>query len=551
MYTENESTLVRAHFACPKCSSHDACAEYTDHYHCFSCGSTWYKNEATVTTTERNEQRMIEMIEEGKIREIADRCLTAETCNKFQVRSLVKEHRIQKHFYPYFSRTGEKVAEKVRIVDTKEFYWWGNQRDVALFGAQCQPTTGRFVVVGEGEIDAMTMWQVLGGRSTVVSVPGGCKSFKALKDNYEYLDKFDNIVLCFDGDKAGREAVEKAVMFLPQKKLKLMKLPEELKDPNEFLKAGKVQELTNYFWRAEQYTPKDIVAVSSMYDRLKDFRKTHQYIATPWAGLNDMIQGTRPGQLVVLTAGSGQGKSLYMKTWMMHIVRTTGFRVGGIFLEESPEETVISLMSQVAGKNLKRNDVYDSCTQEELKDYFDQVGADSKIDLFEPASNTEPDYILNKIRYLALARDCKYIILDHATFVAESGEDDIKVMSRLMKNLHELVVELDIVIIAACHTRKTATGQRSAEDGGRISADDMKGSSGIKQYSDIVIALERNSQAEDPIEANTTTIRVLKSRDLGMKGPATRVMYEKDTTRLVGLGLEEVQEEAMELKEDC
>lgn len=542
-----ESELVKAHQPCPDCKSSDALAVYTDHTYCFSCSKRHWNDgrvETDLTPFERRPERMIEIVESGKIREIADRCLTEETCRKFGVRSLVKDHRIQKHFYCYYNKAGEKVAEKTRIVDTKQFFWTGSQDNLQLFGAQCQPTTGRAVVISEGEADCMSLWQALGGRTVCVSVPNGCKSFKAIKDNYEYLDKFDSIVLCMDGDKAGREATEKMVQYLPQKKVKIMRMPEDMKDPNEFLKAGKVQELVNLFWRAEPYTPKDIVNISQMYDRVMDYRKSHQYIPTPWAGLNDMMQGTRPGQVIVLASGSGQGKSLFLKTWMMHIVNTTDAHIGTLYLEETPEETVLSLMSQVAGKNLKKNFIYDACTPEELKEYFDKVGAGARIDLFDPIGDTSSEYICNKIRYMALVRDCKYVVVDHLTYISEAEDDVRRSLDKLMNSLHKIAVELGLVILCACHLRKSANSAKSAEEGSRITLADLKDSSSIYQLADVCLALERNSQDPDPDKANTTLIRLLKNRDFGEKGPATAVFYEKETTRLIEVGLEAASEDA-------
>ena len=65
----------------------------------------------------------------------------------------------------------------------------------------------------------------------------------------------------------------------------------------------------------------------------------------------------------------------------------------------------------------------------------------------------------------------------------------------------------------------------------------------MKQLSDIVIGLERNGQSADPVEANTTKIRVLKDRDFGSKGLAAAVLYDKDTTRLIEKSLEEIEDE--------
>lgn len=544
-----ESVVVKTHQPCPDCGGHDPLTIYTDHTYCFSCNTRHWNDGRTEVDREPFEDRL-ERTEEGKIREIPERCISEETCKKFGVRTLVKDHRIQKHFYTYYNKNGEKAAEKTRFVDTKQFFWSGIHQNLQLFGAQCQPTTGKFVVVTEGEVDCLSLWQTLGGRYTVVSLPDGCTSFKALKESYEYLDKFDSIVLCLDGDKPGRDAVEKAVQFLPQKKVKIMRMPEDLKDPNEFLKAGKTQELVNIFWRAEPYTPKDIVSISTMFDRLLDYRKSHEYIPTPWVGLNEMLQGTRPGQVIVLASGSGQGKSLFLKTWMMHLVNTTNVHIGTLYLEETPEETVISLMSQVAGKNLKRNDVYDGCSMEELRGYFDSVGTGSRIDLFDPIGSTDAEYICNKIRYMAIVRDSKYIVLDHLTYLADAADDTKKTLDRLMNNLHKIAVELGLVILCACHLRKSAVSQKSAEEGSRITLADMKDSSSIYQLSDVCLALERNSQDPDPDKANTTIIRVLKNRDFGEKGVATAVFYEKETTRLIEVGLDSLDSDGMSVLED-
>jgi hypothetical protein len=49
----------------------------------------------------------------------------------------------------------------------------------------------------------------------------------------------------------------------------------------------------------------------------------------------------------------------------------------------------------------------------------------------------------------------------------------------------------------------------------------------------MVLGLERNGQSEDPVERNTTTIRVLKNRFSGETGVAARVLYNNVTGELV------------------
>ena len=47
-----------------------------------------------------------------------------------------------------------------------------------------------------------------------------------------------------------------------------------------------------------------------------------------------------------------------------------------------------------------------------------------------------------------------------------------------------------------------------------------------------MIALERNQQAEDVVEANTTVLRILKNRYTGDTGICCNLFYDKETGRM-------------------
>jgi twinkle protein len=74
---------------------------------------------------------------------------------------------------------------------------------------------------------------------------------------------------------------------------------------------------------------------------------------------------------------------------------------------------------------------------------------------------------------------------------------------------------------------------RGHEEGASTSLAQLRGSGAIAQLSDIVIGLERNGQAEDVIERNTTTIRVLKNRFSGYTGNAGALLYNGSTGRML------------------
>ena len=81
------------------------------------------------------------------------------------------------------------------------------------------------------------------------------------------------------------------------------------------------------------------------------------------------------------------------------------------------------------------------------------------------------------------------------------------------------------------HLRRVA-GNEGHENGVEVNLSHLRGSQSIAQISDCVIALERNQQADDPIESNTTKLRVLKSRYTGDVGLACSLFYDVDTGRL-------------------
>ena len=60
--------------------------------------------------------------------------------------------------------------------------------------------------------------------------------------------------------------------------------------------------------------------------------------------------------------------------------------------------------------------------------------------------------------------------------------------------------------------------QTPFENGGDITINNLRGSGGIKQLSDSIIALSRNQQAETEQERNTTKVSVLKNRYTGETG---------------------------------
>ena len=100
----------------------------------------------------------------------------------------------------------------------------------------------------EGELDAISLSKCFGHKYACVSLPNGAQSaVKAVKANFDYLNGFDEVVICTDMDEAGQNAARAIAEVLPVGKAKIARLP--CKDANEALVEGKVRNSSTPFIR--------------------------------------------------------------------------------------------------------------------------------------------------------------------------------------------------------------------------------------------------------------------------------------------------------------
>ncbi len=109
--------------------------------------------------------------------------------------------------------------------------------------------------------------------------------------------------------------------------------------------------------------------------------------------------------------------------------------------------------------------------------------------------------------------ECKWVVVDHLhMLVSQTVEgDERRSIDSIMHRLRTLVEQTGVGLILVCHLRRI-DGNKGHENGAETSLSHLRGSQSIAQLSDCVVTLERNQQSDDPVEAATTRIRVLKSR---------------------------------------
>ena len=538
----SDSEPVKTHIPCHLCGSSDAGAIYTDgHFHCFSCRQTEHAYDGehaheVVTHMKpthpkprlvHDSSRLDEMLNGLTCGVLADRKISAAVVEKFGVRI---DNVNDRHLYPYRNSDGALTGVKTRYSRNKTFSWDGNGQTV-LFGMHLFPGGGKTITICEGEIDTMAAHQMNGSKWPTVGMPSAT-GVKAVKENLEYLNTFEEIYLAFDNDDAGKRATEDVANLFEPNKCKVVNLAP-LKDVGEYLAEGKVEDYTRRWWNAQPFTPEGIVRGSSLWDLVSTDDDTPS-VEYPYTGLQEMTYGIRVGELVTLTAGSGLGKSAVVRELMYHLLNVTEDNIGCLFLEESTKRSGLGFMSMAANKPLHLPDT--EKTPEELRLAFDQTLGTDRIFLYDSFGSNTLENIIGRVRHMAKAMDCKYIVLDHLSIVVSSQEngDERKAIDEIVTKLRMLIQELRISLIMVSHLRRPQ-GQ-GHEDGAATSLSQLRGSAAIAQLSDMVIGLERNGQHENEVMRNTTTVRVLKNRFSGITGPATYLYYDKTTGRLTEVG---------------
>jgi twinkle protein len=538
-----DSTLIN-HIPCPSCGSQDNLAMYDDgHGYCFSPGCGYHQAKGgEKPITQRKEKMKMDFVTGDRV-PLQKRCLSQDTVNKWDYQiGTFKGKKVQIANYRK-AGSSEVVAQKLRF-SNKDFLFIGDTKQANLFGKHLF-SKGKMIVVTEGEIDAMSVSQAQGNKWPVVSIATGSGGAKrCLQREIEYLEGFDTIILMFDQDEAGKKAVEECVPLFSPGKVKIAHLP--LKDASEMLQEGKEKEIIASIWAAQVWRPDGIVDGRDLWDLISTENNVESF-PYPYSGLNNMTQGLRRGEIVTITAGSGVGKSQVCRE-IGYSLMLQGQKIGYLALEENNKRTALGFVGLYLNKPIHLQNV--ECTTEELKEGFDNVVGTGNLFLYDHWGSVEPEHLFNKIRYLVRGMECDCIILDHISIIISgltSGGDERRMLDFVMTKLRSLVEELQCALILVSHLRRPS-GDRGHEEGVQTSLNQLRGTHGIAQLSDIVIGCERNQQSED--HPNLTTVRILKNRWTGETGICNAVEYSKETGRMVEVSTDNFEMEEVTDNQD-
>lgn len=424
--------------------------------------------------------------------------------------------------YVFKYPNGASKTKKLNPTSRKDTYkWYGEANTAGLFGRDKFPGGSKAsITITEGEHDAPSIYEVLGGTTAAVSVQSSSTALRDIEACREYVNSFDKIILAFDNDEAGQNAVRKVMSsgLFDFNKMYYIEFDKH-KDANAYMQEGDLEDLARVWKTARKYTPDNII---STFNEIAEALKESQGegIGTfPTEELTYMLAELQRGQVHVVKGMEGIGKTEIFRMMEHHLLKTTDCKIGMIHMEESKSTTIKGVATYESGIpcNLPDSQVSD----EDILRWYTQAVSDreDRVFIYTLFGGDDPDDVLDSIRFLVASGGVDIVFLDHISILVTGLEegDERRRLDYLSTKLKKMAKELNFCLVMITHVN---------DDG------QTRGSRNISKIADSVISLHRDKLSEDELEKNTMEIIIEKNRLTGRTGKAGKLYFNPDTFKL-------------------
>jgi twinkle protein len=412
-------------------------------------------------------------------------------------------------------------AIKFREFSEKKFYSQGPMSEAGLFGKdKFDPGSKKSITITEGEYDALSVYEISNGNTAAVSVRSGSSARLDCTRDWDYINSFSRIILAFDADEVGQRAAKEVASLFDFQRVYHVTLNRH-KDANAYLQAEEASDFYDAWAAAKRYAPDNIISTLAEFEESLKEAKEDILATYPFKQLQEKLYGLHAGEVIVFKGMEGIGKTEIFRAIEHHILSTTKHNVGILHLEEDNGETVKALagyeLQQPCG--LPDSNVSNS---EILKAVAKLAGPnEDRIHIHSSFDVEDEGGILDNIRFLVSASKCKFIFLDHISWLAtgnETDDDERKKLDRISQKLKLLAKELRFCLIMISHVN----------DEGKT-----RGSRNITKVANTVIHLDRDVTSSDTPLRLSTFLTVEKARLRGAQtGKAGAVILDTSTFTL-------------------
>lgn len=396
--------------------------------------------------------------------------------------------------FPFFDATGEILQMGKFLIPataTAERDIWSEGSSKVLFGKQTVEAKGGELYITEGEMDAMSMHDM---GYPAVSVPFGAKcdakdgtnpNEEWIELDYEWLECFSRIYLCFDRDDKGESAAKSIVKRLGLERTYLVEMPEGCKDANDVLLKGKQADLFEAINGATTADPAELKNAESFREIVwKRFNPTAEN-AKGIPFMFDVPWRIRRKELTIWTGISGHGKSEVLNHLAVHL-GDLGEKTLIASFEVMADKTLENLARQAGGRS-----VFGGSSREDFDAVFSWLC--DRIWIVDRVGRFSWKDLIVIFKYARRRYGITQFIVDSLLRCGIAG-DDYEGQKSFTDALVLFAMDDD------CHVHLVAHSRKLENEGAAPGKQDVKGSGDITDLAHNVASVFRNKAKEKEIE---------------------------------------------------
>lgn len=437
--------------------------------------------------------------------------------------------------FPYF-KNGELALVKYRGID-KKMFWRTTDSEPVFWGLDEITDYSIPVTIFEGEIDRMSA--VESGIQNCISVPSGSEDLECIDNQWETLEKFNQIIIWNDGDEPGIEMRKKLINRLGEDRCKFIET--SYKDCNELLVAEGKEAVLKAHGQPKGVPIDWAVTLESIEDWDPD---NMTFIRSGIKQVDESLGGFALGTVTIVSGKNGSGKSTAVNLFIAESV-DQGFKTMVFSGETQSQILRYQLELLFAGdKNITKKSEPNKPTKYYLSKEVKEKMREWYSDMIWVYDNIEADCtadaILKNMKILFRRHNVKHFVIDNILSMTWNSQNEWQQLQDQSRFIH------DCIKFSRKYGVAITVIQHPIKKNERITKDDIRGTGDITNRAHGVILVHKLTSDDknrymkalnetyEAINWNVD-IEVAKNRHNG-KDPTCNVYYEESSRRLRGIG---------------